>query len=60
MNRAMREPSAGVAGSERTKISKPSQILSQEENELIFTLLGRKCQVRVNCFYSYLFHLTNI
>lgn len=49
MNRAMREPSA--AGGERTKISKPSQILSQEENELIFTLLGRKCQVRVNCFY---------
>ncbi|KAL5283357.1 WASL family protein [Megaselia abdita] len=44
MNRAMREPSAGGAGGERTKISKPSQILSQEENELIFTLLGRKCQ----------------
>lgn len=51
MNRGMREPSAGGAGGERTKISKTSHILSQEENELIFSLLGRKCQVCVNHFY---------
>lgn len=30
---------------ERQKINKPSILLSTEENEHVFALLGRKCQV---------------
>lgn len=31
--------------SEKQRVNKPSSLLSQDENELVFSLLGRRCQV---------------
>lgn len=33
---------------EKQRMNKPSTLLSQDENDLVFSLLGRRCQV---CFF---------
>lgn len=31
---------------DKQRMNKPSTLLSQDENDLVFSLLGRRCQVR--------------
>lgn len=40
---------------EKQRVNKPSTLLSQEENENVFSLLGRRCQVSI--FYDRLSNL---
>lgn len=39
---------------EKQRVNKPSSLLSRDENDLVFALLGRQCQVS---FASYKFKL---
>lgn len=32
---------------EKQRINKPSTLLSQDENDIVFSLLGRRCQVEM-------------
>lgn len=43
----MKQNRSSSGSNQERKINKPSSLLSQEENELVFELLGRKCLV---CF----------
>lgn len=42
------------SNNEKQRVNKPSSLLSREENELVFALLGRKCQVS---FFFFMFYL---
>lgn len=37
-----------TASSMRERVNKPSRLLEHDENELVFSLLGRRCQVKIN------------
>lgn len=41
----MKQNRTSSGSNQERKINKPSTLLSQEENELVFDLLGRKCLV---------------
>lgn len=35
---------------DKQRLNKPSSLLSRDENDLVLSLLGRKCQVSFICF----------